>query len=151
MAPLIVLMAVTALARAAGALGVAYASSWVDATAIGLAAMFVVTAIAHFVPARRAGLVAIVPPVLPHPQMVVTITGVLEMAGAAALLVPVGWGSSRVFAAWALALLLVAMFPANVYASRERRSAHSPQTPLGRRTAMQVIFIGATLFVALAS
>ena len=57
----------------------------------------------------------------------------------------------RVAAALSLAVLLIVMFPANVYASQARRSEHSPNTPLPQRTAMQCVFIAATLFVALAS
>lgn len=151
MAPLIVQIVVTTAARIAGTLGVDYVSSWASATAVGLAAMFIVTGIAHFVPARRAGLVAIVPPQLRHPSGLVTATGLLELLGAAALLIPVEWGSLRALAAWGLAVLLVAMFPANIYASRERRHEHAPVTSLPQRTAMQCVFIMATLLVALAS
>jgi hypothetical protein len=56
-----------------------------------------------------------VPPALPEPALLVTITGVLELAGAAGLL-------SRRTAPWAaagLSALLVAMFPANVCAAVE--------------------------------
>lgn len=151
MVPLIVLLAVTTAARATGALGVPYLSSWPGAIAVGLAAMFALTGASHFVPRRRPGFVAIVPPVLRHPETLVALTGVLELLGAAALLAPPGWGHLRVGAAWGLALLLVAMFPANVYASRAHRSAESPHTPLPQRTAMQCVFIAAALWVALAS
>lgn len=151
MAPLIVLLVVTALARAVGALGVGYVASWPAATAVGLAVMFIMTGASHFFPARRAGFVAIVPPALKHPGALVALTGVLELLGAAALLVPLEVGRLRVAAALSLAVLLVAMFPANIYASRARRSVHSPNTALPRRTAMQCVFIAAALFVALAS
>lgn len=151
MAPLVVLLAITPAARAIGALGVPYLSSWPAATAVGLAVMFAMTGTSHFVPRRRAAFVAIVPPPLRHPDALVTFTGVLELLGAVALLAPPGRGPLRAGAAWGLALLLIAMFPANVYASRARRSAHSPHTPLFQRAAMQCVFIGAALCVALAS
>ena len=151
MAPLIVLLVFTTLARAVGALGVGYVASRPAATAVGLAAMFIVTGASHFLPARRVGLIAIVPPALKHPAALVAFTGVLELLGAVALLVPLEAGQLRVAAALSLAVLLFVMFPANVYASQARRSEHSPNTSLPQRTAMQCVFIAATLFVALAS
>jgi uncharacterized membrane protein len=47
--------------------------------------MFVMTGVAHFVK-MRAELVSMVPPGLPAPGLLVTVTGVLELAGAAGLL-----------------------------------------------------------------
>ncbi|WP_101525702.1 DoxX family protein [Nocardioides houyundeii] len=149
MAPLIVLSAVTLTARGIGWLGIAYLDSWPDATALGLAAMFVLTGISHFVPGRRNGLIAIVPPVLPRPAVLVTLTGLLELVGAAALLVPYPHGPYRAVAAWGVTALLVAMFPANVYAAGARRSATAPTTALLPRTILQCLFIAAALLVAL--
>jgi len=62
----------------------------------------------------RSDLVQVVPPSLPNPELLVTLTGVTEVAGPLGLLVP------RVapFAAGGLALLLVALFPANVHAAQ---------------------------------
>lgn len=48
MAPLFVLLVFTTLARAVGALGVGYVASWPAATAVGLAAMFIVTGASHW-------------------------------------------------------------------------------------------------------
>ena len=45
-----------------------------------------------------------------------------------------------------LALLLVGLFPANVYAARRGLTIRGrPVTPLLLRTALQVVFIGAVL------
>ena len=55
---------------------------------IGLAAMLVLTSGAHFHPTRRQGLIAIVPPRLPFPDHLVTLTGILEILAAVGLLVP---------------------------------------------------------------
>jgi uncharacterized membrane protein len=41
--------------------------------------MFLVTGIAHFAPPLRRDLIAIVPPRLPTPRLLVTVTGVLEL------------------------------------------------------------------------
>ncbi len=88
MAPLIALLLGSIVARVAGWLGVAYCSGWTAAIAVGLAAMFVLTGIAHFAPPLRRDLIAIVPPRLPAPGLLVTVTGVLELLGAAGLLLP---------------------------------------------------------------
>ena len=113
MAPLIALVAVSIAARLAGWLGWDYTDGWPAAVAVGLAAMFLVTGVAHFVQPLRGGLIAIVPPKLPAPGLLVTITGVLELLGAVGLLIP----QTRVAAAVCLALLMVAVFPANIYAA----------------------------------
>ncbi len=76
--------------------------------------MFVLTGVAHFVNPLRRDMIAIVPPRLPAPGLLVTVTGVLELAGAAGLLYP----PTRVAAAVCLFVLMLVMFPANVYASR---------------------------------
>jgi uncharacterized membrane protein len=69
--------------------------------------MLGLTGIAHFAPAMRADLVAIVPPRLPAPGLLVTSTGVLELLGAVGLLLPV---TRTAAAACLLLLLMLAMF-----------------------------------------
>jgi uncharacterized membrane protein len=147
MVPLIALIAVTLAARLAGWLGWDYTSAWPAAVAVGLAVMFMVTGIAHFAEPLRSGLIAIVPPKLPAPGLLVTITGVLELLGAVGLLVP----QTRVAAAVCLGLLMLAMFPANVYAAGARRSEHAPSTPLLPRTLMQLLFVAGAVLVAVGS
>jgi uncharacterized membrane protein len=147
MVPLIALVVVTLAARGGGWLGWEYTATWPAAAAVGLAAMFVVTGVAHFVQPRRNGLVAIVPPKLPQPGLLVTVTGVLELLGAVGLLIP----ATRVTAAVCLALLMVAMFPANVYAAGAKRSEHAPSTPLVPRTLMQLLFLAGATLVAVGS
>jgi uncharacterized membrane protein len=138
MAPFVVLCIVLLLARAAGALGVRGLASWPAATRLGLAAMLCFTAAAHFAP-MRADLVAMVPPWVPRPELVVFLTGLLELAGAVGLLVP----RTRRAAAVGLILFLVAVFPANVHAAREGVLLRGePATPLLPRTLLQLLFIG---------
>ncbi|WFE44977.1 DoxX family protein [Verrucosispora sp. WMMD1129] len=145
MAPLIALVAGTALARLAGLAGIAALDGWHPALRIGLALMFVMTGMVHFVGPRRQDLIAMVPPRLPRPELLVTVTGVLELAGAVGLLVP----ATARWAAAGLTLLLLAMFPANVSAARRRLTlAGRPVTPLGVRTALQLVFLAATVAVA---
>jgi uncharacterized membrane protein len=135
MEPLITLVAVTAVLLVAGALGVRALQPWPVALRGGLAAMFTLTGVVHFVWLRQE-LIAMVPPALPAPGLLVTITGVLELAGAAGLLLP----GTAPWAAGGLAALLVVMFPANVHAALEGTG-----TPLLPRTLMQVLFLAATL------
>ncbi|MFC0004635.1 DoxX family protein [Micromonospora siamensis] len=144
MAPLIALLAGTTAARLAGLLGASALDGWHPALRVGLALMFLLTGVAHFA-SRRADLIAMVPPALPRPDLLVTLTGVLELAGAVALLVP----ATARWAAAGLALLTLAMFPANVTAARRRLTlAGRPVTPLGVRTALQLVFVAAALAVA---
>ncbi|WP_433316405.1 DoxX family membrane protein [Micromonospora chersina] len=143
MAPLIALAAGTAAARLAGLLGVDALDGWHPALRIGLALMFLLTASAHFL-SRRADLIAMVPPRLPRADLLVTLTGVLELLGALGLLLP---ATARAAAA-GLALLMLAMFPANVSAARRGLTlAGRPVTPVGVRTALQVVFVAAALAV----
>ncbi|MFF5051901.1 DoxX family membrane protein [Micromonospora sp. NPDC000663] len=138
MAPLIALVVGAALARLAGLAGISALDGWHPDLRVGLAVMFVLTGVAHFAGQRRADLVAMVPPRLPRPDLLVTLTGVLELAGAAGLLVP----ATARWAAAALGLLMLAMFPANVSAARRKLTlAGRPVTPLGQRTVLQVVFV----------
>ena len=144
---MIVFVAGTVLARATGWLGWDALDSWSAALRVGLALMFLLTASAHFQQPRRSGLIAMVPPQLPRPDLLVTVTGVLEILGAIGLLVPATYRT----AAWCLAALLLLLFPANVSAAqRKLHLGTRPVTPLGVRTPMQVIWCAALVFVAVA-
>ncbi|QKW12097.1 DoxX family membrane protein [Verrucosispora sp. NA02020] len=144
MAPLIALVAGTALARLAGLVGISVLDGWHPALRVGLAVMFVLTGIAHFT-GRRRDLIEMVPPRLPRPDLLVTVTGVLELVGALGLLVP----ATARWTAAGLAVLMLAMFPANVSAARRGLSLGGrPVTPLGVRTALQVVFLAAAVAVA---
>lgn len=135
----------TLVARLVGWLGVDYVDSWPQAIAVGLAAMFVMTGVAHFVPAMRRDMIAIVPPRLPAAGLLVTITGVLELVGAAGLLYP----PTRVAAAVCLFLLMLVMFPANVYASRMPNPPKSMTSRLDVRTVEELVYLGAAVVVGL--
>ena len=130
-----------------GWLGVDYVDSWPPAVAVGLAAMFVMTGVAHFVPAMRRDMIAIVPPRLPAPGLLVTVTGVLELVGAAGLLYP----PTRVAAAVCLFVLMLVMFPANVYASRIPNPPKSMTSRLDVRTVEEVVYLAAAVVVGVGS
>ena len=117
--------------------------TWPVALAVGLAAMFCLTGVAHFVDPLRRDMIAIVPPRLPAPAALVTITGFLELAGAAGLLYP----PTRVAAAACLFVLMLTMSPANVYAARMPNAPKSMSTRLGWRTAEQMLFLAAAAVV----
>jgi uncharacterized membrane protein len=118
---------------------------WWAALRIALAAMFLLTASAHW-GRRRADLIRMTPAAFSRPDLLVTITGICEIVGAAGLLIP----RLALLAAVALALLLIAAFPANVRAARERITiAGRPPSSLPVRTAIQVIFLGALVGVVI--
>ena len=141
MVPLIALVVVTSLLLLAGALGVRRLKPLPVALRGGLAVMFVLTGGAHFIGLREE-LIAMVPPFLPAPGLLVTATGVLELLGAAALL----WSRTAGWSALGLTAMLVAMFPANVHKALSGPVPWDDQ--LVPRTLMQVVFLAATGIVA---
>jgi len=87
MAPLIVMLVIWVAIRVIGFAGwwaQANSSRW--ALRVALAGMFLFTAVSHFHPRTRPDLVQMVPPGLPAPELLVTVTGLLEMGGAAGCL-----------------------------------------------------------------
>lgn len=86
-----------------------------------------------------------VPPNLPKPALLVTITGVVEFIGAAGLLLP----TTAAAAAYGLIALLVAVFPANVHAARVGVViAGRRAMPLVWRASLQLFWIVALWWVA---
>ena len=145
MEPLITLVAVTLVLLALGALGVRRLRPWPVALRGGLAAMFVLTGVAHFV-GMRDELIAMVPTFLPAPELLVTITGLLELAGAVGLLIP----RTAALAAGGLALMLIAMFPANVHLALTGTDLE-PMSQLLPRTLLQVVFVAAAVTACVTS
>src|ERR1700752_3180748 len=131
----------TLAARLIGWLGVDYIDSWPQAVAVALAVMFVMTGIAHFVPSMRRDMIAIVPPRLPAAGLLVTITGVLELVGAAGLLYP----PTRVAAAVCLFVLMLVIFPATIYAARMPTPPKSMPSKLDVRTVEEIVYLAAAV------
>jgi uncharacterized membrane protein len=146
MAPLIVMVVGWLLFRWLGGAGwLESGTTWTGALRLALALMFAFTAIAHFLPRTRPDLIRMVPPSFPNPGTLVTITGVLELAGAVGLLVP----ALASVAAFALIAFLVAVFPANIHAARQRiLVAGRLATPLVVRVPLQIFWIAALWWVA---
>jgi uncharacterized membrane protein len=96
--------------------------------------MFLLTVSAHW-GKRRQDLIRMVPAVFPRPDLIVTITGLLELLGAVGLLLPVTAG----VAAACLAALLVAMFSANVRVAQHNLTiGGKTATALPLRTLLQI-------------
>jgi uncharacterized membrane protein len=130
--------------RAAGALGVAALATWVASARWAVAAMFVFTGVAHFTKAKY-GMAKMVPQAFGNAMAMVYLTGVCELAGAIGLLLP----RFRNVAGICLIALLVAMFPANAKAAREKMMvAGRPATPLWLRLPIQLAFMALTWWVS---
>jgi uncharacterized membrane protein len=76
---------------------------------LGLALLFVFAGVAHF--RTPEPFVRIVPPAVPWPYAMVYVSGIFEVLGGLGILL----GPTRQIAGWGLVLLLLAVFPANIY------------------------------------
>ncbi|WP_231442683.1 DoxX family membrane protein [Brevibacterium zhoupengii] len=143
MAPLIFLLVTTFVVHLIGRTLKPSWLPWKIAVRAGVVVMFLVTGTSHFI-GMRAELVSMVPPSLPAPEFLVTLTGSLELAGALGLL----WAGTRHWAAGGLSLMLIAMFPANIYKALSGTGTAGADLAwddtLLPRTALQAIFLAAT-------
>jgi uncharacterized membrane protein len=115
-----------------------HCANWEAAIRIGLAVTLLFTAAAHLNSMRR-DLIRMVPPAVPNPALMVTLTGISEVLGAFGLLVP----RTRRVAAAALIVFLIAVLPANVHAAREELTiGGAAATALWPRVTLQLLFIG---------
>jgi uncharacterized membrane protein len=147
MAPFVILISLFFLLIIAGHFEFPASFGWWTSLRLALSGMFFLTASAHW-GRRRADLIKMVPPAFARADLIVTLTGILEMLGAAGLIVP----TTAPYAAMGLSLLLVAVFPANIYAATHRLSiAGQRALPLLPRTLLQVLFLTATLAIFLAA
>ncbi|WP_066400243.1 DoxX family protein [Neobacillus mesonae] len=145
MAPFILLIGSFLIFYLIGFFGLSYFDGWETSLRIAVALMFLFTATAHW-GKRRPDLIKMVPPVLPKPGLIVTITGIIEIACAIGLLIPITSSIASVI----LAFLLIVMFPANIRAARKGITIGGrPSTPLFPRTILQIIFFIAVIFAGL--
>lgn len=106
-----------------------------------LAVLFVGMGVLHFVHGPAKGMSAIIPPAIKRvvPGVVlVRFTGLCEIAGGIGMLVP----GLHVVAGIALIVFLVAVFPANAYASRYPERFGRAAIPFWPRLAAQLALIG---------
>jgi uncharacterized membrane protein len=118
---------------------------------IVLAVVFVAAGISHFLPAVQRTMAAMIPPRLRKrgllaPRNLVIFTGLCEIAGGIGLLIE----STRVTSGVALAVFLVAVFPANAYAARHRDRFGAVAIPVVPRLVGQLVLIALVLVAALA-
>jgi uncharacterized membrane protein len=145
MVPFGVLIALFALLSIAGYFEVPVAFGWWTSLRLALAGMFLLTASAHW-GRRRRDLIEMVPPYFSRPDLLVSVTGVLEVVGAIGLVIP----ALAPYAALGLAFMLIAIFPANVHAARKHLAiAGRPVEGLVIRTSLQGVFLAAAIAVFL--
>jgi uncharacterized membrane protein len=102
-----------------------------------IATLFIAAGTAHFT--HEALFVRMVPPLLPNPRLLVQLSGIAEIAGGVGLLIP----TLRRAAGVGLIILLVAVFPANVYMALEpdRFADIASRTGLYLRLPLQLLGI----------
>lgn len=145
MIPLLVLVVFSLVFYAMGLAGVTAFADPFACLRYALAIMFLVTASAHW-GKRRAALVRMVPPGFPRPDMLVTATGILEILGAIGLILH---PTARI-SAICLAILLLALFPANAYAAKNKLTIGGRPVPsLPIRLLLQLFFILCLIAAAL--
>src|SRR5215469_8763146 len=134
---LILLLVSWVVLRALVATGVHALASWQNSARYALVVMFIFTATAHFNKMKH-DLARMIPAYFPHPLLLVYFTGILELLGAAGLMLP----QFRNLAGICLIALLVGMFIANVNAAQKGVSLRGkPPTTLWLRAPMQVFFV----------
>jgi len=131
--------------RAIGFLVPALADWHADARC-AMALFFVIAGLSHFGRAHK-GFVGMVPPWVPlDHELVINVTGVLEICGGVGLLVPFASRAAGV----ALILFLIAVYPANVYAAKNRLRIFGREHPaLLPRTIDQLVLLACITFGAL--
>lgn len=143
MIPFILLVSLFALLSTLGRLQIPVAFGWWTSLRLALSGMFLLTASAHW-GKRRPDLLRMVPPSFPKPELLVTVTGVLEILGAVGLTL----SKAAPYAALGLAFMLVAVFPANIHAARQHLTIGGrPVEAAFPRTILQIVFLTATIAV----
>jgi uncharacterized membrane protein len=118
--------------------------SWPKRIALVLASIFYITAgILHFT--KTAFYLKIMPPYIPWHLAMVQISGICEILGGLGLLIP----AVRRAAAWGLVVLLIAVFPANIYMVTDPVAAGAASLSpllLWGRLPLQLVFIAWVLW-----
>jgi uncharacterized membrane protein len=115
-----------------------------EAARIGIAVMLLFTGASHF-SGLSHDMAGMIPPPLTGSLALIYLTGLLEIAGALGILTR----RLKTAAAWSLAALLVALFPANIYAALAGVTlGGQPVTPLWIRGPLQLFWFVTLLWVA---
>jgi uncharacterized membrane protein len=89
----------------------------------------------HFISPK--GYLAIMPPYIPAHNLMVTLSGIAEIVLGIGLLFP----ATRSLSAWGLILLLIAVFPANIYMATSSRFLKLPAWLRWGRLPLQGVLI----------
>jgi len=105
-------------------------------SAIIIGTVFILAGINHFY--MPEVYLTIMPPVLPAPELLNYLSGIAEIILGIMMLIP----KTRVMAAWGLILLLIVVFPANIYMAMEAgKSIDVPVWIAYTRLPFQFLFI----------
>jgi len=105
-------------------------------SAIIIGTVFILAGINHFY--MPEVYLTIMPPVLPAPELLNYLSGIAEIILGIMMLIP----KTRVMAAWGLILLLIVVFPANIYMAMEAgKSIDVPVWIAYARLPFQFLFI----------
>ena len=94
-------------------LGISSLESFKNRARIGTGMTFVFAGISHFI--FPGTFIKLMPPFIPAPLLMVYVSGVFEMLGGIGLIV----SKTKRFASYGLILLLLAVYPANIYVAWE--------------------------------
>ncbi|WP_010571836.1 DoxX family protein [Leptospira broomii] len=110
----------------------------IDAKTISLwimATLYTMAGILHFVIPKFY--LRIMPPWIPYHKLIVQLSGIAEILLGLGLFFP----QTRSVAAWGIILLLIAVFPANVYHYQSRTKRDPPTPLLILRLPLQLVLI----------
>ena len=99
------------------------------------ALIYIVAGLNHFISPKTY--LAIMPPYVPAHQLMVTLSGIAEIILGIGLLFP----ATRSLSAWGLILLLIVVFPANVYMATSSRFRKLPAWLRWARLPLQGLLI----------
>jgi uncharacterized membrane protein len=101
-----------------------------------MASLYILAGINHF---RNPGMyIKIIPPAFKNPKLINILSGAAEIILGIFLILPV----TSQYAAWGIIMLLVAIFPANVYMFQNKKAAFGlPKWILFVRLPLQIVLI----------
>ncbi|EPG73531.1 DoxX-like family protein [Leptospira fainei serovar Hurstbridge str. BUT 6] len=110
----------------------------IDAKTISLwvmAMLYTIAGILHFIIPKFY--LRIMPPWIPYHKLIIQLSGVAEILLGLGLFFP----QTKSLSAWGIILLLIAVFPANVYHYQSRTKRDPPTTLLILRLPLQLVLI----------
>lgn len=101
-----------------------------------MASLYILAGINHF---RKPGMyIKIIPPLFKNPELINILSGAAEIILGILLILPF----SSNFAAWGIILLLIAVFPANLYMYQNKKAGFGlPRWILFVRLPLQIVLI----------